>query len=98
MLRKAGKVPPPSATIALAPLPREISEASRLGLISHEQFMQIMVRHVRAEMHRNGDLAQADLEAVDGGMSRGSALRIVAVALIADLVLAAGVLCGSGQL
>lgn len=54
--REPTTVPPPSATIALAPLPLEISEASRLGLISPEDFVAILVRHVRAEMRRNGDL------------------------------------------
>ena len=48
--------PPPRATIALAPLPLEISEVSRLGLIPPENFVAILFRHVRAEMRRNGDL------------------------------------------
>jgi hypothetical protein len=86
------------AAVALAPVPREISEASRLGLISPDEFVHLMVRHVRAEMRRNGDLTVADLVVEDGGISRRRALGIVAVALITDLSLAAGVLCGSGHL
>lgn len=55
--REPVNIPPPSATLALAPLPQEISEASRLGLITPDQYVRDLVRHVEAEMRRNGELA-----------------------------------------
>lgn len=86
------------ATLALAPLPQEVSEASRLGLITPKQFARKLVRHVQAEMRRKGELTRADLERGQRRRGKGLTFQMVAVAVVVDLVIAAAVLWGSGHL
>lgn len=88
------------ATLALAPYPRERIWAHRIGLVSSEEFVQDLLRHVRAESRRNGLLSVAEIEAhalAGERMGMRSALRLIAVAIAIDLLIG-GVLFGFGQL
>lgn len=84
------------AQVCLRPLPLEISESSRLGLITPEQFARALANHVRAEMRRNGDLTVQCAE--ERSADLGSDPRITAVAVIVDLIVVATIVICAGQL
>jgi hypothetical protein len=88
------------ATLARAPYPRERVWAHRIGLVSTEEYVQDLVRHVRAESRRNGQLSVAEIEDLAACQERAraqAALRSIALALVVDMLIG-GVLFGFAQL
>ena len=86
--------------VALAPYPAERSWALRVGLVSAEEWVEDMVRHVEAEMRRNAELTPKGIEAMAAEWGRirvRSSLRVISIALAADLMVG-GILFASGQL